>query len=201
VKRSIGIVLFQDVAELGFVGPWQVFATLRRLERDACRLFTVSEAGGEVRCGGGLRIVTDHTFASAPRPDVLVVPGARGTQHVEWSALISYIRQAGAQADLVVSVCSGALLLEKAGFLRGKRTTTDQASMERLRAPGTAEVVDGERWIDAGAVITAAGGTAGIDVALYLVKRLWGDGTAQRVQHELEYCPQLAGLDSGGSTV
>jgi transcriptional regulator GlxA family with amidase domain len=196
VKRSVGVVLFQDVAELALVGPWQVFATLRRLDRDACRLFTVSEDGHEVRCGGGLRILTDHTFASAPRPDVLVVPGASEIQQVAQPALISYIRQAGAQADLVVSVCSGALLLEKAGFLQGKRTTADQASIERLRAPGTAEVIAGARWIDAGAVITAAGGTAGIDVALYLVRRLWGTGAARRVAQELEYGPQLPGLPS-----
>jgi transcriptional regulator GlxA family with amidase domain len=134
--------------------------------------------------------------------DVLVVPGpGEYGQHVNNSELISYIRQAGAQADLVVSVCGGALLLERAGFLAGKRSTTDHASVAQLRAPGTAEVVDGVRWVDAGAVITAAGGTAGIDVALYLVRRLWGEHTARRVEQELEYCPQLPGTASGGSTV
>jgi transcriptional regulator GlxA family with amidase domain len=201
MRRSIGIVLFPEVVELSFVGPWQVFATLRRLDADACRLFTVSESGGEVHCAGNLRVWTDHTFATAPRPDVLIVPGRRDRESDDQSPLISYIRQAGAQADLVVSVCSGALLLEQAGFLAGKRTTTDRASAERLRAPGTAEVVDGARWVDAGAVITAGGGTAGIDVALYLVRRLWGEKFAQLVEQELEYCPQFPSGASGGSTV
>jgi transcriptional regulator GlxA family with amidase domain len=130
--------------------------------------------------------------------DVLLVPGGYGQYRFDRSALISYIRQAGAQADLVVSVCGGALFLEEAGFLQGKRTTTDRASLEQLRAPGTAEVVAGVRWVDAGAVITAAGGTAGIDVGLYLVRRLWGDEMARRVEQELEYCPQLPGLTSRG---
>jgi transcriptional regulator GlxA family with amidase domain len=202
MKRSVGIVLFPEVAELGFVGPWHVFATLRRLDSDTCRLFTVSEVGGEVRCAGGLRVLTDHTFGTAPRMDILVIPGTHEPdQRSHDSQLISYIRRAGAQADLVVSVCSGALLLEEAGFLVGKRSTTDRASVDRLRAPGTAEVVAGARWIDAGAVITAAGGTAGIDVALYLVRRLWGKRVAQLVEQELEYCPQLPGAASEGSTV
>jgi transcriptional regulator GlxA family with amidase domain len=166
-------------------------------------VFTVSEAGGEVRCAGSLRVVADHTFGTAPRMDVLVVPGPgdQNVRHGNTSELISYIRQAGAQADLVVSVCGGALLLEQAGFLAGKRSTTDRASVDRLRAPGTAEVVEGARWVDAGAVITAAGGTAGIDVALYLVRRLWGEHTAQLVQQELEYCPQLPDAAPGSSTV
>jgi transcriptional regulator GlxA family with amidase domain len=200
VKRSVGIVLFPDVAELGFVGPWHVFATLRKLDPETCRLFTVSETGGEVRCAGSLRVRADHAFGTAPRMDVLVVPGASASDHeVDDSALISYIRQAGAQADLVVSVCGGALLLDKAGFLAGKRSTADRASLARLRAP--AQVVDGERWVDAGAVITASGGTAGIDVSLYLVRRLWGQRIAQRVEQELEYCPQFAGAAPGGATV
>ena len=198
MRRSIGIVLFPDVTELAFVGPWQVFAELRRLEPEACRLFTVSESGGEVPCAGGLRVRADHAFASAPRMDVLFVPGGDGQYQFDRSALISYIRQAGAQADLVVSVCGGALFLEEAGFLLGKRTTTDRASLEQLRAPGTAEVVTGVRWVDAGAVITAAGGTAGIDVSLYLVRRLWGNEVARRVELELEYFPRLPGLTSRG---
>jgi transcriptional regulator GlxA family with amidase domain len=189
MKRSVGIVLFPEVAELGFVGPWQVFTTLRRLEPNACRPFTVSEVDGEVRCEGKLRVLADYTFATAPRMDVLVVPGGSGAGPTDQTPLISYIRQAGAQADLVVSVCGGALLLQQAGFLLGKRSTTDRASIDRLRAPGTAEVVDGERWVDAGGVLTAGGGTAGIDVALYLVRRLWGERLAQLVAQELEYCP------------
>jgi transcriptional regulator GlxA family with amidase domain len=202
VKRSVGIVLFPGVGELGFVGPWHVFATLRRLDPETCRLFTVSETGGEVRCAGSLRVRADHAFGTAPRMDVLVVPGATGSgDELDDSSLIAYIRQAGAQADLVVSVCGGALLLDRAGFLAGKRSTTDRASLDRLRAPGTAEVVAGARWVDAGAVITASGGTAGIEVALYLVRRLWGEHIAHHVEQDLEYCAQFLGAAPGGGTV
>src|SRR6516162_1535255 len=132
MRRSVGIVLFPEVEALAVVGPWQVFTVLRRLDPEACRLFTVSESGGDIACAGGLRVRADHAFASAPRMDVLFVPGGHGRYQFDRSALISYIRQAGAQADLVVSVCSGALFLEEAGFLAGKRTTTDRASLEQL---------------------------------------------------------------------
>jgi transcriptional regulator GlxA family with amidase domain len=171
VRRSIGIVLFADVGELGFVGPWQVFATVRRLEPDACRVFTVSESGGEIRCQGSLRVVADYAFATAPRMDVLIVPGGNPSfAPLEYGPLIAYIRQAGAQADLVVSVCGGTPLLEQAGFLQNSE-----------------HEVDAPRWIDSGAVIRAATGMAGIDVALYLVRRLWGERLAQLVEIELDY--------------
>jgi transcriptional regulator GlxA family with amidase domain len=194
MRRSVGIVLFPEVAELSFVGPWQVFTALRRLKPDACAVFTVSETGGAVRCGGGLRVLADHRFASAPRADVLLVPG--GPVEVAGAALLAYIRQAGAQADLVVSVSAGALLLEQAGFLAGKRATTDRASLDLLRAPGSVEVLQDARWVDAGAVLTAAGGTAGLDLALGLVRRLWGPAVAQQVQDSIDYAPHPLGVDT-----
>src|SRR3974377_978710 len=106
MKRSVGIVLFPDGVELGFVGPWHVFATLRRLDPETCRLFTVSETGAEIQGAGSLRGWAAHGFSTAPGMDFLVVPGASGSGYEAHDpSLISYIRQAGAQADLVVSVC------------------------------------------------------------------------------------------------
>jgi len=190
MKRTIGIVIFDRVEELDFVGPWEIFAFLRDLEPETCDVFTVSERGGEVRCAKGLRVLADHSFASAPRADVLLVPGGVGTRtEVDNPAIIEYIRRAAGEAELTTSVCTGAFMLERAGLLAGRRATTHWRSLDRLRALGTAQVVEGERYVDEGAIVTSSGVSAGIDMALYLVGRLWGPEKARRVQKGVEYFP------------
>jgi transcriptional regulator GlxA family with amidase domain len=103
--------------------------------------------------------------------------------------MIEYIRRAGAEAELATSVCTGSFMLERAGLLAGRRATTHWRSLDRLRALGTVDVVEGERWVDEGAVVTSSGVSAGIDMALYLVGRLWGPEAARRVQKGVEYFP------------
>jgi transcriptional regulator GlxA family with amidase domain len=190
MKRSMAIVLFEGVEELDFVGPWEIFAYARQLDPASCDVFTVSEGGGQVRCAKGLRVLADHSFATAPRADVILVPGGQGTRtEVDNPRLIEYGRRAAAAAELATSVCTGAFLLERAGLLSGKRATTHWRSLDRLRALGGVEVAAGERFVDQGAVITSAGVSAGIDMALYLVGRLWGPALARRVQKGVEYFP------------
>src|SRR5262245_49714642 len=183
VRREVAVLLFDGVEELDFAGPWEVFGNVAVLAPDLCRVFTVSERGGEVRCAKGLRVLVDHAFADAPRPDVVVVPGGQGTRReVENPRLIGYLRAAAAGAELTTSVCTGAFLLERAGLLEGRRATTHWHSLDRLRALGTVEVVGDRRWVDEGPVVTASGVSAGIDVALHVVGRLWGPELARRVQ-------------------
>ncbi len=190
MKRTIAILLFDQVEELDFVGPWEIFTFLRDLDPEACDVFTVSERGGEVRCAKGLRVLADHSFESAPRADVILVPGGMGTRtEVENPRVIEYIRRAAEAAELTTSVCTGSFLLERAGALAGKRATTHWRSIDRLRALGTVEVIDDERYVDAGSVVTSAGVSAGIDMALYVVGRLWGPERARRVQQGVEYFP------------
>jgi transcriptional regulator GlxA family with amidase domain len=189
VKRSIAIVIFPVVEELDFVGPWEVFAFLRDIEPESCEVFTVSEHGGEVRCAKGLRVIADYSFNAAPPADIVLVPGGMGTRtEVENPRLIEYLRRAAGKAEVMTSVCTGSFLLERAGLLKGKRATTHWGSLDRLRGLGTVEVVE-ERWVDEGLVVTASGVSAGIDMALYLVGRLWGPETARRVQKGIEYFP------------
>src|SRR5262249_48047687 len=109
--RMIGILLFDHVEELDFVGPWEVFSFLRALDPETCTVFTVSERGGEVRCAKGLRVLADHSFRDAPEIDVLVVPGGMGTQtEVDNLALIEFIQRVAERAEVVASVCTGAFL-------------------------------------------------------------------------------------------
>ena len=190
MKRTIAIVIFDRVEELDFVGPWEIFTFLRDIQPDTCEVFTVSERGGEVRCAKGLRVLADHSFESAPRADVILVPGGMGTRtEVDNPRIVEYIRLAAGEAELTTSVCTGAFMLERSGLLTGRRATTHWRSLDRLRALGTVDVVEGERYVDAGTVVTSSGISAGIDMALYLVGRLWGPEAARRVQKGVEYFP------------
>jgi transcriptional regulator GlxA family with amidase domain len=189
MPRSIAIIIFPGVEELDFVGPWEVFSFLGNIEPGTCTVFTVSEHGGEVRCAKGLRVIADHSFDSAPSADIILVPGGMGTRtEVDNPRMIEYIRHAGTAAEVTTSVCTGSFMLERAGLLAGRRATTHWASLDRLRALGAVEVVE-DRWVDEGAVVTASGVSAGIDMALYLVGRLWGPDIARRVQKGIEYFP------------
>jgi transcriptional regulator GlxA family with amidase domain len=188
-RRNIGILLFDDVEELDFGGPWEIFAFLRTARPELCDVFTVSERGGQVRCAKGLRVLADHSFETAAPADVLIVPGGQGRRReVSNPRVIDFIKRYAGRAEVTASVCTGAFLLERAGLLNGRRATTYWAAMDELRALGTAIVVEG-RWVDDGNVFTAAGVSAGIDMSLYLVGKLWGPEVARFVQKGIEYFP------------
>jgi transcriptional regulator GlxA family with amidase domain len=165
----------------------------RSLDPATCEVFTVSESGGEVMCAKGLRVLPDHSFGSAPWADLIVVPGGRGTRtEVDNPHLIDYLRRAAGQAEVMTSVCTGAFLLERAGLLHGRRATTHWASLDRLRAIPDVQVVDDQRWVDEGPIVTSSGVSAGIDMALYLVGRLWGADVARQVQKSRRVLPGSA---------
>jgi transcriptional regulator GlxA family with amidase domain len=137
----------------------------------------------------GLRVVPYFTYANAPQADILVVPGGLGARHERSNPVtIEFIQRQAAQAELVLSVCTGALLMGQAGLLDGLTVTTHHAALEELAATAPAStVVDGRRFVDNGQVVTSAGITAGIDAALYVVQRLLGLATAAETAHHLEY--------------
>ena len=193
MTRTVGIVLFPNVEELDFVGPLEALGAMAFIDR-GWQVVTIAEAGGSVRARHGLSVNVDHSFADAPPLDVLLVPGGQGTQQeVDNPRMIDFVREAGANAQYVTSVCTGAFILHRAGFLSGRRATTHWGSLERLRELGDVEVVE-ERFVQDGNVITAAGVSAGIDMALYLASLLTDRQTAQNVQQMMEYYPQPPSL-------
>jgi transcriptional regulator GlxA family with amidase domain len=187
---NIAFILFPDFEELDFVGPWEVFGMASKYVDTSWRPYTVA-ASPEVRGFLGMRVNADHTFESAPPPDLIVVPGGFGTRPgMEDEALIGYLRRAGSGAQMVTSVCTGAMLLHRAGFLEGKRATTHWGALKEMRdLGGDTDVRDGERWVHDGNVITAAGVSAGIDMALYTVGLLASPEEARKVQRFMEYDP------------
>ncbi len=191
MTKTIGIVLFADFEDLDAIGPKEVFGWLAMGSNGEWQVAALSQDGEAVRSYLGTTIEVDQSFGDCPQLDVLLVPGGLGTRtEVDNEAIIGFVRKQGTSADWITSVCTGAFLLHRAGFLEGKRATTHWGAVELLRQESNVTVVDDERWVQDGNVITAAGVSAGIDMALYLVAELTDSDTAKRVQHMMEYYPK-----------
>jgi transcriptional regulator GlxA family with amidase domain len=188
---QITILLYDKLAAQDAVGPYEVFRCVPGWD--------VRFAGprtGEVRSEGGLGLVVDQTLDEATEADVVLVPGGVGSDEMlEDEAVLSWLREIDAVTKWTTSVCTGALILGAAGLLEGKRATSNWLALGDLPKYG-AEVVGGGRWVEDGKTITAAGVTAGIDMALHLVGREAGPEVAQAVQLGIEYDPDPP-FDSG----
>ncbi len=206
MDRTVGILIFPDVEILDFCGPFEVFSATRLSEPDRrdsrspfdVKLIAAAAADGPVadtvRAAGGLRVVPDIQLGvvsreAAPELDILIVPGGWGVRdQLENQALLSWLRERAARAEITASVCTGAMLLGKAGLLDGRRATTHWQSLEWMRAsfPDT-RVTGRARVVDEGRIITSAGISAGIDMALHIVARLHGREVARRTARYMEY--------------
>jgi len=187
---TTGILLFDDAEELDFVGPFEVFKMARHSGHEDDRVVTIAERAEPVRGFGGLRVIPDHGFADAPPLDVLVVPGGQGTRReVNNAVLLEWIRKAAEPCTWVTSVCTGSLLLHGAGLARGKRVTTHWGFVTQLRERGDVTVLEKVRYVRDGNLVTSAGVSAGIDMALWIVGQLYGPDHARLTQKLMEYDP------------
>jgi transcriptional regulator GlxA family with amidase domain len=196
--RSVGILIFDDVEVLDFAGPFEVFSRARtepgaesRRSEDSApfRPFTVARRREAVQATGGLEVVPGHDFESAPPIDVLVVPGGFGTRPLlEDDATLGWIARTAQTAELTTSVCTGALLLARAGLLDGRSATTHWLALDLLEemGEGRIEVVRDRRFVDDG-IVTSAGVAAGIDMAFAVVERLCGREVADETARYIEY--------------
>jgi transcriptional regulator GlxA family with amidase domain len=193
---TVGIFVFHDVELLDFAGPYEVFTTaahLREVDLPSSaplfNVFTVGMTRAVVRSRAGLRFSVDYDFSSHPAIDLLVVPGGRGTRgFAEPEVVTRWIAAVAASSRITASVCTGAFLLAAAGLLDGKSATTHWLDVDDLGAAWpTVRVAAGARWVDEGAVVTAAGISAGIDVSLHLVERLADRDLALRTARYMEY--------------
>ena len=184
---TTGILLFDGVEELDFAGPWEVFA-MARAEGDA--VVTIAERTDPIRGAKGLRVLPDHTFDDAPELDVLVVPGGQGTRvEIDNPVLVEWITKVAPGCTWVTSVCTGVFLLHAAGPARDRQVTTHWASIDRLRDEGNVTVHEHVRYVRDGNLVTSAGVSAGIDMALWLVGQIYGEEHARVTQHAMEYEP------------
>jgi transcriptional regulator GlxA family with amidase domain len=191
-KRTVAILIFDDVELLDFAGPFEVFSSVRNLTGDHERLmdvFAVAESLTPVQCRNGLVVQPERTIDECPPVDVLVIPGGAGVRPaLERSNLVEWVRTRAQEVELTVSVCTGSFLLAQAGLLSGRPATThwERINEMRERFPDV-EIVEDERWVDTGEIITAAGVSAGIDVALHVVRRLYGADVARATALGIEY--------------
>ncbi len=186
----VAVAISEGVTVIDFAGPWEVFQDVMVPERGGdhahqmpFELFTVSETKNVVIGSGGLRLVPDHTFESAPQPKVIVVPAQAGSK-----ALHAWLRKAGEKADLTMSVCTGAFQLARAGLLSGKSATTHHDFTDSLQKQyPDIHVQRGLRFVENGRIATAGGLTSGIDLALRVVERYFGRPAAERTAEYMEY--------------
>lgn len=188
--RTLAILLFDEVEVLDFCGPFEVFSVANRFtDSPAFTVLTVAEKAGPIRTRGGLSVNPHHRLADFPQPELLLVPGGQGTrQEMHNAALIDWIRQTASKSELVLSVCTGALLLARAGLLDGLQATTHHGAIDLLRRTAPETVVHADRrFVDNGRVICSAGIAAGIDMSLHVVGRLLGPEVAAKTAKQMEY--------------
>jgi transcriptional regulator GlxA family with amidase domain len=192
-RRHIGLLLFDGVEELDAVGPWEVLAYWSQHHpEDGWDISCLSAGGSDVLGAKNLVLGSHHSLDEAPALDVLIHPGGHGTRrllrdrtHLDW------VRAQRATVPLMASVCTGSLVYAAAGMLTGRRATTHWASLNLLSEIDPTVITDVEaRFVDDGDLITSAGVSAGIDMALHLVARLAGTGRARAVRRGIQYDPQ-----------
>jgi transcriptional regulator GlxA family with amidase domain len=190
----IAIALFDGAEELDWAGPWEVLASWAlHWPDDGVEVVTVAETTDPVRCAKGLRVLADLTWDQLGAVDVLVYPGGIGTRaQLGDERIRERMRSRAAAGTLMTSVCTGSLVFADAGLLDGRPATTHWGALELLATLGERiEVRPEARFVDDGEIVTAAGVSAGIDVALHLIVRLHSAERAAEVRHQIQYDPEL----------
>jgi len=186
---NFGILVFPDVEELDFIGPWEIVGMWNKFAAGPEDRLIVAQTHEPITCAKGLIITPHVTFGQSPPLDFLLVPGGQGTrQEVDNEILIDFIAEQAKSCRAVISVCTGSFLLHRAGLLSGKKATTHWNSLDRLRALGDVTVVE-ERFTHDGNVWMSAGVSAGIDVMLAFIENYAGEQAAGMAQFAAEYYP------------
>jgi transcriptional regulator GlxA family with amidase domain len=188
----IAIAVFEGAEELDFVGPWEVLAAWHFLSPDDVEVVMVGESNAPITCAKGMRVVPETTWDELGDIDVLVYPGGRGTRlQLGDEKRRATLRKLKERGTLMTSVCTGALVYADAGLLDGRPATTYWSAFDELLPLGRDIVArPDDRFVDNGDVITAAGVSAGIDMALHLVGRLGSPEKARKVRRYIQYDPQ-----------
>ena len=189
-ELKVGILLYPDAEELDWAGPFEVFSMAAMGK--SLEVMTVAQTLDPVRCAKGLRVLPDHDFESAPPLDVVVVPGGQGSRvEMDNPVLLDWLKTAAAPCRWVTSVCTGSILLCRAGLATGCEVTTHWGYLETLQelAPDV-RVRSDVRYVRDGRIVTSAGVSAGIDMSLWLVGELYGADHARETRRWMQYDPE-----------
>jgi transcriptional regulator GlxA family with amidase domain len=186
-RRKLGVLLFPEFELLDVFGPLEAFGNL--LVRDRFEIFMIAPSAGPVASAQGPQAIAEHGLADCPPLDMLLVPGGMGTRHeVENPAVLGWLRERAAGAEIVMSVCTGAALLARAGLLDGVAATTNKRAFDWVVTQGPhVEWKRRARWVDAGKVVTSSGVSAGTDMALAVIARLVDEDTAEQIARIMEW--------------
>lgn len=189
-KWRVGIFLFNDVEVLDFAGPFEVFSVTEADEEKTFTVYTVSQNGEMITARNGLKVKPDYSIEDLPPVDILLIPGGKGVREneVKNDIIINWVRQQMKEVKLMTSVCTGALLLAKAGLLEGVKATTHWASIQTFKKDfPNVEVIENVKFVDEGHIITSAGISAGINMSFHIVKNLLGVEIAEETAKSMEY--------------
>ena len=196
-KINVGILIFDEVEVLDFAGPFEVFSRTRLLKGAESRRsdesapfnpFTVSIDTKPLTATGGLKIIADYTFNNFPKIDILIIPGGFGTRTLlNNESLLKWIKAVSDKSNITASVCTGSLLLAKAGLLEGKRATTHWGAIEALKSISKDIQVITERRVVNDEIITSSGVSSGIDMAFMIVENLYGEQVASDTAKYIEF--------------
>ena len=194
-RKLVGILLFDEVEVLDFCGPFEVFSVTRiheekrREEKSPFEVLLIAEKREFVLTTGGMKVIPDHTLESCPKLDILVVPGGWGTRReLENPAILNWLRDRAPELEILTSVCTGSMLLGFAGLLDGHHATTHWRSLDWMRDSFPAVTVDYDKHVvEEETLITSAGISAGIDMALKVVARYCGESVARAAAKQMEY--------------
>jgi transcriptional regulator GlxA family with amidase domain len=183
----VAFLISDGAVVIDFGGPWEVFGNVMpggRMDVDSFRLYTVAETTKPIKASGGMKIIPDYTFETAPAPKVIVIPAQSNSSE----AVLEWIRTSAKTADVTMSVCVGAYLLAQTGLLAGKAATTHHASYEDFaRKFPDVRVKRGVRFVEDGNLATSGGLACGIDLALRVVERYYGQEIATQAAYNMEY--------------
>ncbi len=194
-RKRVGIVLFDNIEVLDFCGPFEVFSVTRlneekrREEPSPFEVLLVAEKLEPVTTTGNMKVIPHHTFQNCPRLDILVVPGGWGTRkELNNPVMLDWLRARAAEVETLTSVCTGSMLLGFAGLLDGLHATTHWRSLDWMRDSFPSVTVEYEKHVvEDGRVVTSAGISAGIDMALKVVARYFGKDIARATARYMEY--------------
>ncbi|PEA23772.1 AraC family transcriptional regulator [Bacillus cereus] len=189
-RWNVGIFLFNEVEVLDFAGPFEVFSVTTTNGEQPFTVHTASQDGEMIMARNGLKVQPDYSIENLPPVDILIIPGGLGIREneVKNKIVINWIRKQMKEVKLMVSVCTGALLLAKAGLLEEKQATTHWASIESFRNDfPNIEVLENVKFVDEGHIITSGGISAGINMSFHIVKSLLGARIAEETAKRMEY--------------
>jgi transcriptional regulator GlxA family with amidase domain len=187
---NIGIYIYDEAEVLDFSGPFEVFSTAARISGtpDIFNAFLVSEKGDTVTARGNYKVNPHYGFLNHPKIDVLIIVGGVHTGEIEKQQVLSWIKKQSKNAQIVASVCTGAFILAEAKVLSSQKVTTHWEDIPDLRETyPNLEVIENQRWVDEGEIITSGGISAGIDMSLHLVSKIQSQELAAKTAKQMEF--------------